>query len=239
MGAEKQAMFLSYNKISLYNFCPRAFMYAHIWNLQTVRIGGLEYGRNIHKIIEILLRNIIAHVTIYNIDIDVLIEDNWKNADFRNEDENEKFKSAAKKQIKNFIGKCINYLKHSKVFSVEDQFNISVNENLITGRFDAVFRDENSYTIIDFKTGDRRDYTSQLSFYNLCFKEKYNPTKEIKLAVYYMKEGVLEFINANSEQEELEKINMVSTAITNNQFIPTPGKVCKDCSFNNICEYSL
>ena len=54
-----------------------------------------------------------------------------------------------------------------------------------------------------------------------------------------MKEGVLEFINANSEQEELEKINMVSTAITNNQFIPTPGKVCKDCSFNNICEYSL
>ena len=239
MGAEKQAMFLSYNKISLYNYCPRAFMYAHIWNLQTVRIGGLEYGRNIHKIIEILLRNIIAHVPIYNIDIDLLIEDNWKNANFRNEDENAKFKSAAKKQIKNFIGKCINYLEHSKVFSVEDQFNISVNENLITGRFDAVFRDENSYTIIDFKTGDRRDYTSQLSFYNLCFKEKYNPTKEIKLAVYYMKEGVLEFINAKSEQEELEKINMVSTAITNNQFIPTPGKVCKDCSFNNICEYSL
>lgn len=97
------------------------------------------------------------------------------------------------------------FIIHLKVFSVEDQFNISVNENLITGRFDAVFRDESSYTIIDFKTGDRRDYTSQLSFYNLCFKEKYNPTKEIKLAVYYMKEGVLELINANSERRRIRK----------------------------------
>lgn len=239
MGLEKQAAILSYNKISLYNYCPRAFMYAHIWNLQTVRIGGLEFGRNIHKVMEILLRNIIAHVPVNNIDINGLIEDNWKNADFRNEYENEKFKNTAKNQINNFIENCINYLEYSKVFSVEDQFNISVNENLITGRFDAVFQDENSYTIIDFKTGDQRDYTSQLSFYNLCFKEKYTPSKEVKLAVYYMKEGLLEFIQPNYEQEELEKINKVSNSITNNQFIPTPGKVCKDCSFKNICEYSI
>ena len=32
------------------------------------------------------------------------------------------------------------------------QNSFSINENLITGRFDAVFQDENSYTIIDFKT---------------------------------------------------------------------------------------
>jgi CRISPR/Cas system-associated exonuclease Cas4 (RecB family) len=73
----------------------------------------------------------------------------------------------------------------------------------------------------------------------LCFKEKYNPTKEIKLAVYYMKEGVLEFITRNNEQEELEKINKVSNAITQNQFTPTPGKICKDCSFKNICEFAI
>jgi DNA helicase-2/ATP-dependent DNA helicase PcrA len=237
--SEKESMFLSYNKVSLYNYCPRAFMYAHIWNLQTVRIGGLEFGRNIHKIIEIVLRNIIAMVPISNMDINEIIEDNWTNADFRNEDENEKFKSAAKKQINVFIEKCNDYLVHSKIFSVEDQFNISVNENLITGRFDAIFHDENSYTILDFKTGDKRDYTSQLSFYNLCFKEKYNPTKKIKLAVYYMKEGLLEFLKPNDEKVELDKISKLSNAISNNEFIPTPGKVCKDCSFNNVCEFKI
>jgi len=178
-------------------------------------------------------------VPIDNINIDEIIEDNWKNADFRNEHENDKFKNAAKKQVKKLIEECRDYLEFPRVFSVEDQFNISVNDNLITGRFDTVFQDENSYTIIDFKTGDRRDYSSQLSFYNLCFKEKYSPSKEIKLAVFYMKEGKLEFIKPNSEQEELDKINNVASSILNNQFIPTPGKVCKDCSFKNICEFSL
>ncbi len=239
IGGERKSMVLSYNKINLYNYCPRAFMYANIWNLQTVRIGGLEFGRNIHKIIEALLRKIVANEPVNNINIDELIEENWKNTNFRNETENEKFKTAAKKQIKNFIANCSNYLESTKVFSIEDQFNITVNDDLITGRFDAVFEDENSYLIIDFKTGDRRDYTSQLSFYNVCFKEKYNPNKVIKLAVYYLKEGVLEFINPNNEDEELEKINNVSKAITNDNFVATPGKVCKDCSFKNICEFSI
>jgi DNA helicase II / ATP-dependent DNA helicase PcrA len=235
----KQNTVISYNKISLYNYCPRAFMYAHIWNLQTVRIGGLEFGRNIHKIIEIILRNIIANVPVNKIGIDELIENNWKNANFRNDDENEKFKMSAKKQINTFINKCSNYLESAKVFSVEDQFNITVDDNLITGRFDAVFQENGSYIIIDFKTGDRRDYSSQLSFYNLCFKQKYNPTKEVKLAVYYMKEGALEFIVPNEEEVVLEKINNVSKAIAHNEFIASPGKICKDCSFSNICEYSI
>lgn len=235
----KQAMILSYNKISLYNYCPRAFMYTHIWNLRTVRIGGLEYGRNIHKIIELLLRNIIANVPLENIEINELVESNWKNANFRNKDENDKFKNAAKHQITNFIKNFNKYLIPTVIFTVEDQFNISVNDNLITGRFDAVFMDDNSYTIVDFKTGDKRDYSSQLSFYKLCFQEKYNPFKEIRLAVYYLKAGELEFIKPNSQKEELDKIKIVATAIINCEFEPTPGKVCKDCSFKNICEYSI
>jgi DNA helicase-2/ATP-dependent DNA helicase PcrA len=234
----KQGAILSYNKISLYNFCPRAYMYTHVWNLQTVRIGGLEYGRNIHKIIEILLRKIIAKEPIEKINIDEIVEDNWKNTNFRNEDENDKFKNSAKIQINKFIVECNGYLQPTKVFAVEDQFNISVNDNLITGRFDAIFQDDNSFTIIDFKTGDKRDYTSQLSFYNLCFKQKYNPSKEIKLAVFYLKEGKIEFIKANSEIEELNKINKISSSIENKQFPATPGKICKDCSFNNVCEFS-
>lgn len=234
-----KSMILSYNKISLYNFCPRAFMYTHVWNLQTVRIGGLEYGRNIHKIIEILLRNIIDNLKLDDIDIDELVATNWKNADFRKPEENEKYKNAAKYQIVKFTKECKDYLISSKVFSVEDQFNISVNDNLITGRFDSVFQDQNSYTIVDFKTGDRRDYSSQLSFYKLCFQEKYGVAKELKLAVYYLKEGIMEFIKPTSEKEELDKINIVSSAIQNNEFKPTPGKVCKDCSFKNICEFAL
>ncbi len=237
-GGQK-SIILSYNKISLYNFCPRAYMYSNVWNLQTVRIGGLEYGRNIHKIIEILIREIITKVPISSINIDNLVDDNWKNADFRKEEENEKFKAAAKSQISTFIESCKDYLVPEKIFAVEDQFNISVDETLITGRFDAVFEDDDQYIIIDFKTGDIRDYSSQLSFYKLCFGKKYNPTKKINIAVYYLKDGKLEYITPNDEHEELKRIDYVSKAIQNGDFRPTPGKVCKDCAFNNICEFSV
>ena len=234
-----KSIILSYNKISLYNFCPRAYMYSNVWNLQTVRIGGLEYGRNIHKVIEILIREIISKVPISSINIDNLIEDNWKNADFRKEEENEKFKIAAKSQISTFILRCKDYLVPERIFSVEDQFNISVDETLITGRFDAVFEDDNQHIIIDFKTGDIRNYSSQLSFYKLCFGQKYNPSKKINLAIYYLKEGKLEYITPIDEHEELKKIDYVSKSIQNGNFKPTPGKVCKDCAFNNVCEFSV
>ena len=66
--------------------------------------------------------------------------------------------------------------------------------------------------------------------------------QEFEDMINNLKENVNEISKEKNELEinltqELEKINMVSTAIRNNQFIPTPGKVCKDCSFNNICEY--
>ena len=58
----KKSKMLSYNKINLYNICPRAYMYSHEWNLQTLRIGGMEFGRNIHKIIEIIIANLLMNI---------------------------------------------------------------------------------------------------------------------------------------------------------------------------------
>lgn len=235
----KKSIKLSYNKVNLYNFCPRAYQYSNVWNLQTVRIGGLEFGRNIHKIIEIIIREILSGCNLRSIDMDTLVENNWKNANFKNDDQNEKFKTAAKTQLNQLLVNCKDYLRLDNIFSVEDEFNISIGETLITGRFDAVFKNNDGFTIIDFKTGDARDYSSQLSFYKLCFKQKYNENQSIKLAVYFLKEGRLEFIKENNEEDEIDKIRTVANAISNNEFYPKPGKNCKDCSFNNICEYAL
>lgn len=238
-NSTKEVITLSYNKISLYNQCPLAYKYAHVWNLQTVRIGGLEFGRNIHKIIEVLLRGLLNGAKIETIDIECLIEENWRNTNFRSDVENNKFKKAAQEQVKNYLKNSVHLLKKERIFSVEDQFNISVDGNLITGRFDAIFQDEDSYIIVDFKTGGKSDYTSQLSFYSLCFKEKYAPNKRIKLAVYYLKDAEYSFIDSYNEQLELYKINNVAKLIKENLFNPKPGSICKNCAFNNICEFAL
>lgn len=236
--SNKKSTVLSYNRIRLYESCPRAYMYSNIWNLQTIRIGGLEYGRNIHKILESIIREVIQGKLINNIDINIIIEDNWKNANFRSDEENEKFKSAATTQIFFFIKTFNDYLKKENIFSVEEEFNVTIDDDLITGRFDAVFKINDDFVIVDFKTGEPKDYTSQLSFYSLCFKEKYR-VENVKIAVFYLKNGLFQYIVPNDEVFEKEKIMKISSDIQNNNFIQTPGKVCKNCAFNNICEYSI
>lgn len=228
---------LSYNKINLYLICPLAYKYANVWMLQTVRIGGLEFGRNIHKIIEIILKKIKNGEKIKSVDIDELLENNWRDDNFRSDSENKKYKEAAIKQIKTFVEGQKELLLTDNIFSIEDEFNVQIENNLITGRFDAVFQKDSEFTIVDFKTGDERDYTTQLSFYHLCFKEKYRKEK-IKLAVYLLKKGELKKIEPTNIQDEIDIIRKVAINIKKRIYKPTAGKHCLDCAYNTICEFA-
>lgn len=228
---------LSYNKIKLYTICPLAYKYSHFWNLKTARIGGLEFGSNVHAIIEKILKKMKQGLQITEKNVSEIIEDNWRNSNFRSKIENENYKNAAKTQIITFVKNISKLLQTNKIFSIEDEFNILIDDDLITGRMDAVFESEKDITILDFKTGDKKDYTSQLAFYSVCFQSKYNK-KCNNLAVYYLKSGELDYIKPIKAEKEIDLIKSVSRKIKSKAFNPNPGKHCSNCSFNNICEYS-
>lgn len=234
---EERELVLSYNKIRLYDLCPYAYMFANVWNLETVRIGGLEYGRNIHKILEVILRELKKEKNIDDLNLYEIIEENWKNSNFRNDEENDKFKKSATKQIHGFIKSQRDLLKKESIIAIEDEFNVMVDNNLITGRFDAVFRKNDKHLILDFKTGDYVDYTRQLSFYSLCYSQKY-AYKEILLAVFFLKTGQLQYITPSPADEEIRRVKEISLNIKSKKFAATPGKHCSDCAYNTICTYS-
>lgn len=225
----------SYNKLKLYSFCPLAYKFANEWNLATVRIGGLEYGSNIHRIFEKILKEIKNGEVLSRINIADVVEDNWINSSYRSEVENQKFMKIAEKQISTFF---INYgdkLTTETIISIEDQFNILIDEVLISGRFDAVIKIDGTDTILDFKTGDFQDYIDQLSFYNLCYIEKYGES-DLKCAVYYLKDGTLEYIIPKTNEDVKNKIIKVAKKIENKIFNATPGKHCGDCAYNLVCK---
>ena len=232
---DHEPMVLSYNKIHSYRICPKQYMYAHDWKLQTIRIGGMEYGSNVHKILETIIRNIIDGEQIEEINIDEIIDRNWRNKNFRNDEENDKFKKIATEQIYRFIEKQENILKKKNIHSVEESFNLLINNNLITGRFDAVFQNNKTKLIIDYKTGDDRDYTEQMSFYSLCFKEKY-PQEDVQLAIYFLKTGELRYLQPNNKADEIAKMEKISDKIIAQDYNATPGLHCRDCAYNLICE---
>ncbi len=230
-------LILSYNKIRTFETCPLSYMYSNVWNLQTVRIGGLEYGSNVHKILETIIREIINGQKLQDLDFEDIFERNWKNNNFRDEEENEKFKSIAKKQIISFLTNQKDLLVKNRIFSVEEEFNVMIGDNMITGRFDAVFETSEGKLLIDFKTGDKKDYSSQLSFYSICFKEKHS-NNNLKLAIYYLKDAILEYVTPNEPQFELDKISKISQEIKTGNFTANPGKHCSDCAYNTICKFS-
>lgn len=229
----KKDIVLSYNSIALYMMCPLAYKYSHVWHLETVRIGGMEFGQNVHSAAEAILKRIKSGESIGSINITDEIEKTWSKSLTKNIVEDDKLKKSAIEQVQIFVNQSKDYLKQENVVSSEEPFNTRIEGISVTGRFDAVFKFNKEYVILDFKTGDERDYTPQLTFYSICFNEKYKITPALK--VYFLKTGRYLDITPSDKNKEIEKIKLIANNISNGVFNATPGKACRSCAYNKIC----
>jgi len=226
---------LSYNSIHLYRLCPLAYKYANVWHLETQLIGGMDFGLNVHKIIEIILKDILNGIPVDKINIEDIIQNHWISSTIRSTSEELKYKTAAKEQTRMFVHNLRELLTPEGIFSSEENFRIHLGNVIIAGRFDAVFNSKDTHIIVDFKTGTHRDYSGQVSLYALCFKEKHNDNKLIKAAIYYLKSGELEYVHLPKVEEEIDAIVKIANSIDNQMFEATPGAYCSDCAYNSIC----
>jgi len=234
--SNNEKLYLSYNRVALYNKCPLHYYFQNVLNLQTVKIGGMIFGNNIHKIIERVLKMVLDEgININAINISNIIDEIWDEKDYRGFHESEKYKKAAYSQINNLVNNYSDLFKRNQIYSVEETFNINLKDVLITGRFDYCRMHNDEIEIIDFKTGDESDYTEQLSFYNYCFQYK-NGIKPTKLYVYFLKTGRLVNINPIPSDNVLQNIISVTNQIKQNIFFANKGKHCKSCAYSKICE---
>jgi len=228
---------LSYNRVKLFKICPLQYKFQNVWRLQTVRTGGMHYGINIHRILEIILRDIKNGGIVDEQKLRQIIIKNWSFQSFRGTDENRKYQDSAFKQLKMFLQTQMNSIDNGNIFSIEDTFHIALEESIVSGRFDLILRNSAGYEIVDFKTGDKDDYSDQLTFYSYCFSKKYvdEPTW---LSIYYLKTGIKESIQVGDYNNVLDDIINVTNGIKNKIFNPNPDKHCGDCAYNKICIYA-
>lgn len=227
---------LSYNAIKTYQICPRQYMYRNDWRLQTVRTGGMQFGSNMHRVLQ-AFNALVRETLISEIDVAGIIETYWKDNWFQNNATNAAFKSAALEQLMNWQQFLARNIAHCKVAQIEEGFNINVGQEVIVGRFDLVLDNSGEKLIVDFKTGEKRDYTSQLSFYGFCYQKKFGGDKPA-LRVFYLKSGEWEHVKPASDQAILDSIINISKDIRDRKFDPKSGPHCSDCAFNNICAFS-
>lgn len=227
---------LSFNAIKTYQICPRQYMYRNVWRMQTVRTGGMQFGSNMHRVLQ-AFNSLVYEGSILDIDLGNLIDNYWKNNWFQNNATNAAFQSIALKQLLNWKQFLADNIAEWRVLKIEEGFNVNIAKEVIVGRFDLILEHRDKKLIIDFKTGEKKDYSSQLSFYGFCFENKYGGERP-GLYIFYLKSGEWESVTPQSDHQVLESIISTSKNIRDKNFDAKPGPHCSDCAFNNICAFS-
>lgn len=228
---------LSYNSIYSYQLCPKQYMYRNVWRLETARNAGLNYGANLHNALQMINAELAKGTESSLIDLNQIFNLAWKPNWRSSESENLKFRNTAINQIKIYLSKFDILFDGYEIAGIEKQFDVTIDEVLITGRFDLVLKKESSYLIVDFKTGDPRDYSFQMNFYEYCLRHE-NQQELVESNLYYMKSG--ELVEPPKMQTELIKASISETKnnLDKQIFNPKPGIHCTDCAFNEICDES-
>ncbi len=228
---------LSYNAVRLYEICPLQYRFSNFDRLETVRIGGMQFGVNMHRVIEQLLRMKSKGLGPAPTDVAILVDKYWRDLPTRPNDENVMFREAGKKQLDLFLENFIKTVKPTELAGIEESFSMSIADTRITGRFDLrLFRDGASQ-IVDFKTGDEADYSGQLSFYAACLREMSGTTPS-GVGIYYLKSGNFKMYAPTNLDDQIERVTSVAGQIKIRNFAPNPGKHCSDCAYTSICEFS-
>ena len=229
---------LSYNAIRLYEICPLQYRFSHVDRLETVRIGGMQFGVNMHRIVEQLLRKRKVGIPIAADDVRLLIDKFWRDLPTRPNDENVKFREAGYKQLEMFVKNFIEDLQPDQIGGIEQPFSLTISDTRITGRLDLHLMGPKGSKIVDFKTGDQDDYSSQLNFYAACWSEMTGEAVE-QVGIYYMKSGEFVVFQPQHVDEQIARVGNVAKRINAGQFSANPGKHCGDCAYSAICEFSL
>ena len=197
------------NMLKTYELCPKKFYLKYVKNIQMpVNDEIFEFGKNIHALASYYLRS-----------------------------ENlEKFESSLSE--KEMI--VWEYLKKTKYFGykvVNTEYNLSVKigDYFFGGRLDALVKDNETYYILDYKTGSapkNPKYDYQTIIYFLAVKEFFHTNNIIFVYIDLKNKDEVKIVfTPDLEKEYRNKLENISYDINNSE---EPQK-----KTNCNCEYSL
>lgn len=136
-------------------------------------------------------------------------------------------------------------LKQNEFFNktyVNSEYNLSckVGNYWISGRLDALMKDEKNYYILDYKTGSipkNPEYDYQTITYLLCASKMYgNNIKFIYIDLQNNQNSIIDFNSAKAKEYE-KRITDICDKITNAQFPEEieHSKICNFCEYKKIC----
>ena len=231
---------LSYSAAELYLSCPFRYQLANMIGIATPPNPFFEYGRIIHHVVRRMHE---LHSTTGSFEerqIEKLYEDNFRVHMQVPSFTIHRWKSSGLKAIKQY------YLKRREWFdamhAVEHPFAIATEGVLLSGQYDLLVRDAESYIIVDLKTGKPHDYINtefQVMLYGMVAHE-FLGLKTSKAYVHYIEhDEAVEYRPSHADFQSAKKHFLdVAVRIKANDFAPLPGDVCIRCEYKGICPHA-
>lgn len=199
------------NMLKTFELCPKKYYFRYIKNINMpVNDDIFELGKNIHALASYYLRKENIH----------------------------KMEHSLNERERNIW----EYLKKVEYFgfeTVNTEYNLSVKigEYFFGGRLDALVKNEDTYYILDYKTGSapkNAQYDFQTMIYLLAVKTFFR-TNNVVFVYLDLKNKTEEKIILTPElvNEYTEKLNSIIKKINSEEF-STNKKDCK-CEYNIIC----
>lgn len=236
---------LSVSKSSTFQSCKAKYKFVYIQKLPRKEYTYHLFGRFVHRILELFH---LLYINGSDLSYQAGMSQAFNEAmlEFKG-----KITKTAKEEAFDILNKYIktldkNYNIVSSVQNVEENFNLSINDNLIlTGMIDRVQLDsDGTYHVLDYKTSKSKIYlkedTLQLLTYAYVLYKKYPDLKKVRVS-YIMLKHNCEFLTKEFSLEEILTIKNIYEKFADNinkevEFQPNPTKLCEYCEFSSICE---
>lgn len=228
---------ISFSRLDKYSQCPRQYHWIYVLGNERPDSDVLSYGRNVHKLIELMCREVMLDGNGARIDIDPPEIDAWFEGK-RKELMLEPHERWRLHRVAEFL-----IDKEFTLTDIEQEFFIELDEAILTGKPDhRCMNKQGELIILDWKSG-RRTYTReeaedslQLKIYAWYLIKTYGlPTLR---GMWYWREGghtdpLVPWEEADFENNELKPL--VHDLVTAKEFPPKLNCNCGYCPIKMTC----
>ncbi len=244
---ESEKIVLSRAAIDDYLTCPFKYQLIHITPIRIVADSSVAYGSAVHNTISEYYKRKLAGKKVIKNEIFEWFDLFWEGTGFLSKQHKEKRYEHGIKALSEFY---ISVEKSDMPLFIEKEFKFNIENNIIKGRYDAIFENNGKIKIVDFKTSkinskeeadDRTKKSSQLAVYALSWA-KNNKQIPAEVELYFIENGIRGSFKPTEKsiKKTEEDILIACEGIRKRNFEATPELyTCKYCPFRSYCPVAV
>jgi DNA helicase II / ATP-dependent DNA helicase PcrA len=234
----------SFSQITTFEHCPAQYRYQYLQKIPIAPSGVQNFGISIHQALhQFFKRAQKGGVSLE--DLLALYQANWLSFGYTSSHHEKRLFKEGQVMLRRFYQEDFN--QDSLPDFLEKKFNFFLTEKIkITGVFDRVDRNENTWEIIDYKTGQPLDQKQankslQMNLYLLAATDRGilgATAEDLTGTFYFLATGQKVSVKKTKQELIQAKRNLIEIIekINQSDFSARPGFWCDFCPFKMVCD---